>query len=180
MKIFIPAIIEKSLQLLFLAVLISPVLHASETGSSSFGKVVIPQPTLPDNAQQCVEPVDVMRRNHMKFLQHQRDETVLSGIRTEKYSLTGCIDCHVQVSGNGNIVRAESPEYFCTSCHLYAAVDIDCFECHSDQPSATTDRVSRQFTTIELLVRVDPSINSAPLSHSTYQSKLQQVENRDY
>ncbi|WP_296815719.1 hypothetical protein [Thiobacillus sp.] len=44
--------------------------------------------------EQCVEPNDFMRRNHMKVLLHHRDETVLEGIRTKKYSLKECINCH--------------------------------------------------------------------------------------
>ena len=34
--------------------------------------------------EQCVESNDFMRRNHMKVLDHHRDETVLEGIRTKK------------------------------------------------------------------------------------------------
>ena len=35
--------------------------------------------------EQCVEPTDVMRRQHMQFILHQRDLTVHEGIRTEKH-----------------------------------------------------------------------------------------------
>jgi len=44
--------------------------------------------------EQCVEDNDYMRRNHMKVLNHHRDETVLEGIRTKKYILKECINCH--------------------------------------------------------------------------------------
>ena len=36
---------------------------------------------------QCVEDPAFMRRNHMKLLKHQRDDTMHGGIRTGKYSL---------------------------------------------------------------------------------------------
>ena len=83
---------------------------------------------------ECVEPEDVMRRDHMNFILHQRDETMHNGIRTSKYSFSECIDCHVQPDENGNIAGIESKEHFCSSCHEYAAVTIDCFECHADRP----------------------------------------------
>ena len=49
---------------------------ADETGSG-FGEIAIPSPQKPANAEQCVEPVEIMRRDHMKFLDHQRDATVI-------------------------------------------------------------------------------------------------------
>mgnify|MGYP001343539417 CR=1 FL=1 len=79
---------------------------------------------------QCVEPADVMRRNHMRFLEHQRDETVHGGVRGAKYSLKGCIDCHASAK-TASVAKAETN--FCVSCHSYAAVRIDCFECHTSK-----------------------------------------------
>ena len=99
-----------------------------------------------------------MRRDHMKFLLQQRDETVLHGNRTGKYSLAGCINCHAQTPENGKIVRAEDPEYFCTNCHQYTAVKIDCFECHSDRPAVTTGQLNPHITTQQLLTRIDSVI----------------------
>ena len=83
-------------------------------------------------AQGCVEPTADMRRNHMKYLLHQRDETVHEGIRTKQFSLEECIDCHV--SSAPDAPRVSSEQHFCNSCHTYAAVNIDCFECHADRP----------------------------------------------
>lgn len=82
---------------------------------------------------QCVAPPEVMRREHMNFLKHQRDDTVHGGIRGAKFSLKGCIDCHASHK-TGSVTQAETN--FCVSCHSYAAVKIDCFECHS--PKAHT------------------------------------------
>ena len=79
---------------------------------------------------QCVEPADVMRRNHMRFLEHQRDDTVHGGVRGAKYSLKACIDCHANAK-TASVAAAENN--FCVSCHSYAAVRIDCFECHSSK-----------------------------------------------
>jgi predicted CXXCH cytochrome family protein len=79
---------------------------------------------------QCVEPADVMRRNHMRFLEHQRDATVHGGVRGAKHSLKACIDCHA--SAKTASVAAAGTD-FCVSCHSYAAVRIDCFECHSSK-----------------------------------------------
>ena len=84
---------------------------------------------------ECVEDPAIMRRNHMKFLKHQRDETVHGGIRGAKYSLKTCIECHASQTTQ-SVAAAQTN--FCVSCHSYAAVKIDCFECHSTQPAVTT------------------------------------------
>ncbi len=99
----------------------------------------VPLPTIaPAKGERCVEPTEVMRRDHMKFILHQRDETVHEGIRTKRHSLKECIDCHVTPGADGQTARVESREHFCNSCHSYAAVKIDCFQCHSSQPEAQT------------------------------------------
>lgn len=84
--------------------------------------------------QGCVEPTAVMRKNHMKFILHKRDQTMHEGIRTPQYSLQECINCHVPEDSSGKVVRIDSKEHFCNSCHSYAAVTIDCFQCHADHP----------------------------------------------
>lgn len=81
--------------------------------------------------EHCVEPNDFMRRNHMKVLNHHRDEVVIEGIRTKKFSLKGCVDCHASEQ-TGSV--AASKDDFCVSCHSYAAVKIDCFDCHATKP----------------------------------------------
>lgn len=85
--------------------------------------------------ERCVEDVASMRRNHMRFLEHQRDATVHGGIRGAKHSLKGCIDCHAS-KATGSV--AQAPTDFCVSCHAYAAVKIDCFDCHATKPAKTT------------------------------------------
>jgi predicted CXXCH cytochrome family protein len=80
---------------------------------------------------QCVEPAVDMRRNHMEYLKHQRDDTLRGGVRGAKYSLKACIECHA--SQQTNSVTAKQTN-FCVSCHSYTAVKIDCFECHATQP----------------------------------------------
>ncbi len=86
--------------------------------------------------QGCVEPLDEMRKNHMEHILHQRDETVHEGIRTKQYSLNECINCHVSKAPDAP--RISSEKHFCNSCHTYAAVSIDCFQCHADRPVDTS------------------------------------------
>lgn len=81
--------------------------------------------------ERCVEPTEYMRRNHMEVLKHHRDETVLKGVRTKKYSLKECINCHASEE-TGSVAAAQDD--FCVKCHSYAAVKIDCFDCHSTKP----------------------------------------------
>ena len=75
-----------------------------------------------------------MRKNHMDELMHKRDETVYKGIRTKKYSLNACINCHVPEQHNGEVLRHTNPEHFCSTCHGYVAAQLDCFQCHVDHP----------------------------------------------
>ena len=97
----------------------------------------VPLPVLVKAAQgeACVEPLPVIRRDHMKFLLHQRDDTVHEGIRGARHSLVGCIDCHAAKDDAGRWVRIDAPGQFCASCHEYASVQIDCFGCHAALPA---------------------------------------------
>ena len=179
MNIFYPRTVTQAMLVAIIVLMISPELFAAETESSSFGNVVLPRVVTPQNVQQCVEPTDIMRRNHMKFLQQQRDATVIDGVRTKKYSLTGCIDCHAQPAADGKIVRAEDPEYFCTACHQFTSVKIDCFECHSDRPVAAADQLSRSTNSHQqLLARIDSPKADHPIRSRIHKTLLQQVELR--
>lgn len=82
----------------------------------------------------CVAPTDWMRKNHMSVLKHQRDDTVHEGIRTAQFSLKGCIDCHAVKGTDGAPVTVADPKHFCRTCHDYAAVRVDCFDCHASRP----------------------------------------------
>jgi hypothetical protein len=83
-----------------------------------------------ENPGQCIAPAEEMRRNHMEMLKHQRDRTMRQGIRGEKASLNECINCHASKT-TGSVTGKDN---FCESCHSYAAVKLDCWECH--QPKA--------------------------------------------
>ena len=97
----------------------------------------VPLPALVKAAkgEACVEPLPTIRREHMKFLMHQRDDTVHEGIRTTRHSLVGCIDCHAAKDAAGQWVRIDAPGQFCASCHAYVSVEIDCFGCHAALPA---------------------------------------------
>lgn len=84
----------------------------------------------------CVAETDWMRRNHMTALMHKRDDVVHDGIRTTRFSLKGCIECHAVKGSDGKPLSAASPQHFCRSCHDFAAVRMDCFECHASRPPA--------------------------------------------
>ena len=97
----------------------------------------VPLPALvkATKGEACVEPLPIIRREHMKFLMHQRDDTVHEGIRTTRHSLVGCIDCHAAKDAAGQWVRIDAPGQFCASCHAYVSVEIDCFGCHAALPA---------------------------------------------
>ena len=96
------------------------------------------QPVIPKGqGEACVEETGFMRRNHMEILDHQRDETVLKGVRDKQYSLTECLSCHAVYGTDSIAVTVTSPNHFCRSCHDYVAVSIDCFECHASRPESS-------------------------------------------
>lgn len=84
----------------------------------------------------CVEPTELMRREHMELIQHQRDATVHLGIRSTKHSLAACISCHVSKGGTEQYVPINRVDQFCGACHAYSAVSLDCFQCHAKVPDA--------------------------------------------
>lgn len=97
-------------------------------------------------AEQCVEPTADMRVNHMKYLLHERDETMYEGIRGKKHSFKACINCHVPAEKDGKPVNylvddhataKLNTDHFCATCHAYVSVKLDCFECHSDNPESS-------------------------------------------
>ena len=97
-------------------------------GENRPGRVALPAINI-EKGEKCVAPVDEMRRNHMKMLAHQRDQTMHRGIRTVKHSLKNCINCHADPQ-TGSVLGKNG---FCESCHSYAAVSMDCFGCHTDK-----------------------------------------------
>jgi hypothetical protein len=94
----------------------------------------VPQPQFEvDKTTSCVAPRDEIRRTHMDLLKHRRDQTVRAGIRGGKTSLETCIDCH---AGKATGAVTGRPDAFCQACHAYAAVQLDCFECHQPRRGA--------------------------------------------
>jgi hypothetical protein len=80
-----------------------------------------------EKGEACVAPTEDMRRDHMNRLLHQRDRTLRQGIREPRFSLKRCIECHAGRE-TGSVLGKDG---FCSSCHTYASVRIDCFECHT-------------------------------------------------
>lgn len=105
------------------------------SASDTAGRV--PKPSISvDRSTQCIDSPEVMRRTHMDMLKHQRDRTVRAGVRGEKVHLNGCIECHAGPgAGEAAGSAVGSPQAFCESCHRYAAVKLDCFECHQARPA---------------------------------------------
>jgi hypothetical protein len=98
----------------------------ADTGDNRTGRVAMPTIKI-ETGGACVAPTAEMRRDHMKMLLHQRDGTVHEGLREPRFSLKHCIDCHASRE-TGSVLGKDG---FCSSCHTYASVSIDCFECHT-------------------------------------------------
>ncbi|MCP4182052.1 MAG: hypothetical protein GY761_01855 [Hyphomicrobiales bacterium] len=109
----------------------------------------VPAPIIntPTNVEGCIRPTEFMRRNHMHLLTHKRDKTLRQGIRTKDASLSACVDCHADKKADGSFIPVNAPGQFCSVCHEYTAVKLDCFECHRTTPDldlGTTQAVNPQ------------------------------------
>ena len=107
-------------------------------GSRPAGRVALPEVRIEAEGV-CVAPTEEMRRDHMKMLLHQRDGTMRQGLRDPRFSLKQCIDCHAS-KATGSVLGKDG---FCSSCHAYAAVSMDCFECHTPLRQNRTAGISR-------------------------------------
>ncbi len=116
-----------------LALVLGIVLAASAALAQPAGRTPLPVVERAAPGSQCVAEPAVMRRNHMEMLRHQRDDTVRAGDRKGQFSLKACVACHASRT-SGSVAQGETN--FCVSCHSYAAVQIDCFECHASRPPA--------------------------------------------
>jgi hypothetical protein len=104
-----------------------------------------PEITLPagSSGKSCVLPSAEMRREHPDVLKHDRIQTLREGVRAQadgeklQGSLKQCVNCHAIKDDNDQFVRVDNDKHFCVSCHQYAAVSIDCFQCHRDIPEGS-------------------------------------------
>jgi hypothetical protein len=108
---------------IFLVLITLPLWYNPLTGRAA----PMPELTLPEDAEQCVEEAELMRGEHMQILDDWRDEVVRDGERyyvhpdgeTYEKSLTNtCLGCHGQ--------KAQ----FCDKCHDYAGAEPYCWDCH--------------------------------------------------
>ncbi len=91
-----------------------------------------PEPVLPAREKQCVAPLAYMKTSHMTLLLDWRDEVVRRDGRTfaayngRTYTMNLTSTCLSQCHAK----RAD----FCDRCHNYAAVNVPCWDCHTDSP----------------------------------------------
>ncbi|MGE5336644.1 MAG: Hdr-like menaquinol oxidoreductase cytochrome c subunit [Gemmatimonadota bacterium] len=112
----------------------------ASTAAAEGSRVPRPHFTV-DKSTQCVAPPEVMRRTHMNMLMHRRDQTVHLGIRGGDEALNRCIACHASKTTGAAI---GAPDAFCQSCHDYAGVKLDCFDCHQGRPGIAAKVSARQ------------------------------------
>ncbi len=81
------------------------------------------------------------RANHMKLLLHDRDLTMRLGEREIEASLKACVTCHAQTGPDAVPIPVNESGQFCAVCHEFAAVRIDCFQCHTASPDVASVRL---------------------------------------
>ncbi len=103
------------------------------TQAEEVGDFVLPS-SKAASLENCVEPTEYMRRNHFELIRHQRDQTVYGGIRGSDHGISGCVSCHVAYDETSSPIEINAKGQFCRSCHDYAAVEMNCFDCHATVP----------------------------------------------
>lgn len=116
------------------AVMVATLMLVSSVSAAGESRASGPVIELPKDADKCIRPTQFMRKNHMTLLSHKRDQTMRQGIRTNDASLQGCVDCHSKKDDKGVTIPVNAEGQFCSTCHEYAAVKLDCFECHRTTP----------------------------------------------
>ena len=116
------------------AVLFALALLAS---GAAFADVTVPHLDVGKGGH-CVNDPKFMKLNHGDLLMHQRTITVHQGVRG-RYSLEKCVNCHASRVNNSVLGTDRN---FCQGCHAYAAVKIDCFECHSSRPETVSETLT--------------------------------------
>ncbi|MFC1939331.1 sulfate reduction electron transfer complex DsrMKJOP subunit DsrJ [Chloroflexota bacterium] len=110
--------------IIFFILLTSPIWFTAASGKTTY----TPQPQIVTEEEECVQPTEWMRVNHMDLLIDWRETVVRTGNRTwtasdgQEYnmSLTNtCLSCHSN--------KAD----FCDQCHNYAGVSPECWNCHN-------------------------------------------------
>jgi predicted CXXCH cytochrome family protein len=109
-------------------------LFALLAGAALAGSVAVTEGSKAAGLSACVADTDQMRRNHMDFLKHGRDDVVHKGVRDQKYRIAECVDCHAAKDAQGKPIPVNDPGQFCAGCHEYTAVHLDCFGCHRKVP----------------------------------------------
>jgi hypothetical protein len=107
-----------------------------------------PEPVLPLDEDQCVEPAEWMSDNHMRLLDEWRntvvrggDRTYVAGDRLEYYiGLTGLDEEEMSrvrdsleipdLKSGGCLQCHSNKDEFCDTCHSYAGVEPECWNCH--------------------------------------------------
>lgn len=123
------SLISNGTLLILLAALLAPAMQV--VAESRF----VTENSKAASLKRCVAPTVQMRRNHMDYLRHGRDDTVRDGVRGIEYSLFECIDCHASENSQGQSVSVTDEGEFCQACHGYVAVSPACFQCHRTTPA---------------------------------------------
>ena len=121
-------------RLIILATIVAALVGAALGAAPAQAGDIAPKPIIDKSKGECVAPPGEMRRNHMKYLLHQRDETMYRGVRGKKTSLRACLNCHEVKGDDGKPVTIKSEKHFCRTCHDFAAVKVDCWSCHASVP----------------------------------------------
>lgn len=151
--------------LVFVFIIIFPILY-NQGKANAGPDINLDTPEIAKLAdKECIEPTEYMRANHMQLLLQWRDAAVREGATVyvnsqgDSFEISledTCLKCHSDntaskgnsstnsqstnsISNPANALAASvtsSPNQFCFSCHDYAAVEPNCWSCHSDPRGA--------------------------------------------
>jgi hypothetical protein len=118
---------------IFVLLVTSPIWFNVFSTASTMPKIEPP----PGGEKECVAPIAEMKASHMQLLNVWRDEVLREGQRSavivdgkeyRKGLQLACMKCH------------SNKEQFCDSCHVYASVKPNCWDCHLTPEMAATKK----------------------------------------
>jgi hypothetical protein len=117
--------------------------------------VDMPEPTIAQaKGGHCVRDDAYIMRHHPDMLRHQRDNTLRLGIRAGDFNLMRCMECHSNNAADPAELKTD-----CDNCHAYAAVHLDCWDCHAKRPDKHADKVADQPSASPLIASVRTGAN---------------------
>ena len=110
---------------IFLILMSFPIWYLAASGQAGYA----PEPEINPEAEQCVESLDYMTKNHMILLNEWKSSCVRDGVCT--YEASDGKTYNIDLSGTCLSSCHPNKLEFCDSCHTFVGTSPPCWSCHT-------------------------------------------------